>query len=160
MHGLRLIAQAGGTVIALHHSGKGESTIDFRGSSDFKASIDAGYVVGNLGDPGKLERVSLRAFKQRIQVEPHLTLEFDDEGVTEVARGAGLTYETLTAILRESPGLGQREFEQAAQSRGVGQRVFRRWLSAQTKAGSVEEIRGVGRRLSYSLKGHQIDDEK
>jgi energy-coupling factor transporter ATP-binding protein EcfA2 len=158
MHGLRLIAQAGGTVVALHHSGKGESTTDFRGSSDFKASVDVAYNVSNLGDPGKLERVSLRAFKQRIQVEPLLTLEFDDEGVAEVARGAGLTYETLTAILRESPGLSQREFEQAAQSRGVSQRTFRRWLSAQVKTGAVEETRGPGKRLSYSLKGHQIDD--
>jgi len=159
MHSLRLVAQAGGTAILLHHSGKGSSTMDFRGSSDFKASIDVGYSVSNLGDPGKLERVTLRAFKMRVQVEPHLTLEFDQDGVTEVARGA-TTYETLTSILQESPGISAREFEQASRIRGVGQRTFRKWLSAQTKAGYVEEARGPGKRISYHLKGREPNGQE
>jgi predicted ATP-dependent serine protease len=37
----RTLADLGATVLIIHHTGKGESTQDYRGSSDFKASIDA-----------------------------------------------------------------------------------------------------------------------
>jgi len=159
MHQLREVTQVGGTVLVLHHSGKAASSSDFRGSSDFKNSIDCGYLLTNLGDPARFERVGLRAFKQRIQVEPNLTLEFDasDGTFTELARGSGLTHETLVGILANEPGIGASEFELKAKACSVGQRTFRKWLNAQVRAGLVEESRGSRNRLAYSLKGRFAD---
>ena len=45
MNDFRRLAQAGATVVFLHHTGKGEATKDYRGSSDIKASVDMAWVL-------------------------------------------------------------------------------------------------------------------
>ena len=56
--GLRRLADAGATVILLHHCGKGESTKHYRGTSGFEDSLDIGYVVTNIGpDSSRLDHV-------------------------------------------------------------------------------------------------------
>jgi hypothetical protein len=52
MHRCRRLADRGVTVIVLHHSGKSESSKDFRGSSDFAAELDLGFAVSNVGEEG------------------------------------------------------------------------------------------------------------
>jgi hypothetical protein len=103
--------------------------------------------------PARFERVGLRAFKQRITIEPSLTFEFDgaDGTFTELARGSGLTHDTLLGILSGEPGIGAYDFEMKAKACNVGQRTFRKWLNAQIKAGVVEESRGPRNRLAVSL---------
>jgi hypothetical protein len=71
MSQLRRLADMGAAVIVLHHSGKGESARDYRGSSDIKAAIDVGYLLTNMGDGG-LDRLRLKAFKTRFQVDTDL----------------------------------------------------------------------------------------
>jgi hypothetical protein len=73
--GFRKLADLGCTVLVLHHSGKGETTKDFRGSSDIKASIDTGWHLSNFGE-GRLERLRLRAWKCRFAIAPDLLLTY------------------------------------------------------------------------------------
>ena len=64
MDKLRKLANLGASVITLHNSGKSEGSKKYRGSSDFKASIDVGIEVRNLGE-GELGMMRLSAFKAR-----------------------------------------------------------------------------------------------
>lgn len=41
----RNLAAAGATVLIIHHTGKGDGTKEYRGSSDIVAAVDAAFVV-------------------------------------------------------------------------------------------------------------------
>ena len=58
----------GATPVLLHHIGKSGTSRDYRGSSDYKASIDIGYKLTNLGDGARLSTLELKPFKQRFSV--------------------------------------------------------------------------------------------
>lgn len=45
MDAYRFLALAGATVVFIHHTGKGENTKDYRGSSDIKGSVDMAWVL-------------------------------------------------------------------------------------------------------------------
>lgn len=77
MSRLRVLAHAGAPVVILHHVGKGESSRHFVGSVHFKADLDAGYVLRNVGG-NQMERVEMTAFKTRIQVESKVTIRQED----------------------------------------------------------------------------------
>jgi hypothetical protein len=77
MSRLRVLAHAGAPVVILHHVGKGESSRHFVGSVHFKADLDAGYVLRNVGG-NQMERSEMTAFKTRIQVESKVTIRQED----------------------------------------------------------------------------------
>lgn len=130
MQALRRLANMGATVILIHHSGKGESSKDFRGSSDIKAAVDVAYHVSNLGDPSRLTTLRLRAFKARFSVLPELLLHYTE--------GAGFrmddrpvyvaSNEVLRQMLTAHPGVSQRAFKQMAAETGVSDRIAREFL--------------------------------
>ena len=73
----RVLANAGATVLILHHTGKTPSSQDYRGSSDIKAAVDMAYCV----EPeftllGCIHRLTMRNFKGRFAPGRHLGLEF------------------------------------------------------------------------------------
>ena len=77
MQPLRRLAATGATVIVLHHTGKGETTKDYRGSSDIKAAVDAAFVVEQGEGSSGIDRLTLRNFKMRCAEPPaRLSLEF------------------------------------------------------------------------------------
>src|SRR5258708_30968774 len=122
MHRCRRIADLGATVVLIHHDGKSEKAKDFRGSSDFKAAVDLGLHVSNFGADGRLDKLVLRPFKQRIQVGGEITYEYADGRF--VRTGAAETRQTiseqLTALLRLNPGVTARRFEELANERNLG----------------------------------------
>ena len=146
MQQLRALANMGATVIVLHHSGKGETAQEYRGSSDFKASIDVGYVVANIGpDPAVLERVRLRNFKARFQVSGELVLKFDGlEFVPEEAKADPLqTNEALLGeLLRQNPGVTVRDFQSLAAARSLGRDRARNFLKAGIQRGLIGVTKG------------------
>ena len=163
MQQLRALANLGATVLVLHHSGKGESSADYRGSSDFKASIDVGYVVSNIGpDPATLEHVRLKNFKSRVQVAGELLLHFD--GVQFVAEeGATTPFATnetlLRQLLEENPGVISKEFETLAVGRGIGRDRARTFLHTGVRHGSVTVSTGDRGAKHYSLKELAVSHE-
>jgi len=52
----RRLASTGAAVWLQHHTGKSETSKDYRGSSDIKASIDIGYHLANLSEGGWIWR--------------------------------------------------------------------------------------------------------
>ncbi|MBI4891573.1 MAG: bifunctional DNA primase/polymerase [Acidobacteria bacterium] len=154
MHTLRRIAQTGATVILVHHSGKSDTAADYRGSSDIEASVDVAYHVSNVGDPARLERVKLRAFKARVMVEPEMVFEFDEREsiwAESNSRGVATNSELFAKILSENPGIGSVEFERIAVERRLGRDRARQWLESSKAAGTVRTERGVCNQKRFFL---------
>ncbi|MBK9166581.1 MAG: AAA family ATPase [Bryobacterales bacterium] len=153
-HRLRRLADVGCTILLLHHPGKSGS--DYRGSSDIKAAIDAGYLLTNLGE-GRLDVMRLKPFKSRVLADD-VVMRYDDGRFTVDAAGPVRTItESLAALLREHPGVATSEFEELASSRGIARDRARRWLKDAVAAGKVRVERGEKNRQFHTFKEGEPD---
>src|SRR5206468_696253 len=78
MHQCRRLADQGATALVIHHNGKADTAKQYRGSSDFKAAIDAGFHVTNDGPDGRLGTLRLLCFKSRFGFAGELIYEYRD----------------------------------------------------------------------------------
>jgi energy-coupling factor transporter ATP-binding protein EcfA2 len=158
MHELRRLADVGAAVIILHHSGKGESSRDYRGSSDFKAAIDVGFSLAKLSD-GDLDKLRLKAFKTRFLVETDLIINYRDGAFSVDDRPSAVERELtkqLAGLLRENPEVTAAEFETLAVQARLGRNKARRFLQDGLRLGDV--LVRVGERNNekrYRLKEPQ-----
>jgi|SRR6185437_10298269 len=154
MHKLRRLADVGSTVVILHHSGKGESSADYRGSSDFKAAIDVGFHLSNFGS-GRLDRILLRPFKARMGSDGEIAYSYADGEFVRTADDQvnQTASERLTAILRQSPGVTGQQFESLAAS--LGRNRARTWLADGVLSGAITRRRGKNNASLYHLSGEQ-----
>ena len=112
MQNLRALANAGATVIVLHHRAKSE-TSRYRGSSDIAGGVDVAFSVSR---DRQAEIVKLECFKTRFSQEFSMTLrpELSDSGdfaVTEapqVTAGRAVA-EKLAEMIRSKSGQTQSE---------------------------------------------------
>jgi AAA domain len=147
MHRLRRLAAAGATVVVLHHTGKGETTKDYRGSSDIAAAVDAAFVVERGEGASGIERLTLRNFKMRCSESPaRLSLEFrdgrfeagTDPFVKETLRGR----DTLRGIVAASPGIGRTAAVNALTGGGIARSRARSLVDAAVADGEIVTTRG------------------
>jgi hypothetical protein len=113
MQFFRHLADLGATVVILHHTGKADSSQQYRGSSDIKAAVDMAFKLEPVTkNPTKLDRLSLTAFKTRFS-------SFDGIGV-QFTTGKGFSrcdvvkapeppdpLEIVKRIVAATPGLNQ-----------------------------------------------------
>lgn len=154
MNGARHLADMGATVIVIHHDGKADSARDFRGSSDWKASVDAAFHVTNITSDGKLDRLNLRCYKSRYGFSGSLVYRYAgglfirDERVDAPAIVAA---DQLTALLRTNPGVGTKEFEDLAAKANLGRNRARDFLSSGVLAGTIRRDPGTKNRQHHYL---------
>jgi KaiC/GvpD/RAD55 family RecA-like ATPase len=153
MHQARRLANAGATVVLVHHSGKSESAQDYRGSSDFKAAIDQGFHVANYGTDGRLEKLVLRAYKSRIGVSGELSYQYAGGRFVrgDIQEARQTVSEQLTALLRLNPGVTARRFDELTNARGLGRNKARVFLADGVLAGSIRRETGPGKTKRYCL---------
>jgi hypothetical protein len=153
MHRCRRAANLGATVVVIHHNGKAETAKDYRGSSDFKAAVDLGFHVTNFGD-GCLDKLILRPFKTRIQVNGELAYDYAGGRFIRSGRmeAQQTVNEQLIALLRLNPGVTSRKFEELAMERGIGRQRAREFLGAGVLAGSVRRETGARNTKKHYLK--------
>jgi RecA-family ATPase len=144
MDKLRKLAHLGATVICLHNSGKAETSKDYRGSSDFKASIDIGINVRNSGE-GELKNIVLKAFKSRFAIDREIILKYahgsflaDDRPFAAVRTDA----EQLTELLRQNRGITKTDFEKAALGCGLARNKAREYIENGERIGEIQVVRG------------------
>lgn len=82
MDAFRRLVGLGATVVLIHHTGKGENTKEYRGSSDIKASIDAGFVLKTKRPMLKL--LSMTPFKMREGSVSTISLSLEDNRLVTV----------------------------------------------------------------------------
>lgn len=139
MQQCRRLADAGATVLILHHTGKSEKSQDYRGSSDFKASLDAGFCVSNSGADGRLETLRLRCFKSRYGFGGEVIYNYADGQFTRNSSTtpAQTASDQLEALLRMHPGIAGSKFELMAADAGLGRNRARNWLDDGVLSGRV-----------------------
>jgi archaellum biogenesis ATPase FlaH len=158
MQGFRRLADLGATIILLHHSGKGESSREYRGSSDIKASIDVGYHLANLGDASQLGMLRLKAFKARFSVQPEIILNYR-AGRFEIDGHipSQTVSESLRVLLIANPGIKAQEFESMAQGKGLGRDRARSFLKNGVYEGTIQTAPGPFNTRFHTWTG---DDSK
>jgi hypothetical protein len=107
MADLRALANAGATVVALHHKPKSDGS-HYRGSSDIAGGVDMALAVSRDRDAGLLR---LECFKSRFAEEFSLTLQPELSGVGDFvvtdspeASTEQSDIEKLAAAIRRNPG--------------------------------------------------------
>lgn len=162
MNQCRRLADLGGTLIVLHHTGKSETSRDYRGSSDFKASIDCGYNLQNFGEGGRLDRLVLRPFKSRMGNGDTIIYRYDGgkftrEDRAESAEPRQSISEQLAVILRLNADMNSSRFEDLAASRGIARAKTRAFLADGLKAGFVSVKIGEKNSKAYSLAESKVN---
>jgi KaiC/GvpD/RAD55 family RecA-like ATPase len=100
MDGFRRLASLGATVLVIHHTGKGENTKEYRGSSDIKASIDLGLLLTS-DDPMVLRSFELKTFKSREGILEPLRIELLANGTFISVKDT--QREIVDQLIRENP---------------------------------------------------------
>ncbi len=154
MDKLRDLSNRGATVLVLHHTGKSEGSKVYRGSSDYKASVDMAYLLKSLSNRnGALDRLSLKCFKGRMAPGKNLELEFR-EGKGFVGREVDnpaprrSDLEIVREILCENPQINQSEIVERAQQQGLSKHKVEECLNN----GGFGWTRGKGNTKLYHLK--------
>lgn len=102
MEGYRKLAGLGATVVCIHHTGKSDSTKDYRGSSDIKASIDVGYVL--TAKKPLLKLLNLKPFKSREGVIESMQITFEG---TEFYVAEDTDYALVYDFIKRNPNINQ-----------------------------------------------------
>jgi hypothetical protein len=121
----RELAAKGATILILHHTGKSESSQEYRGSSDIEAAVDTAYHLKATDDKNALDELKLRPFKVRFAKIEAVALEFV-EGVgfqacstVDVLSKRATALAVMKEIVREEPGLKKGFAVARAMRRGV-----------------------------------------
>jgi hypothetical protein len=152
----RRLANLGATVLQLHHNGKGDTAKDYRGSSDFKASIDVGFLVPNFSTDGMLDKLTLKCYKSRYGLSGDLIYRYAggnmmrDDTPSAVSR---TNAEKLTELLRQNPGIQTVDFERQAGQLGIARKRVRDFVKDGETEGVVVVTKGPGRSQRYRLVG-------
>ena len=159
MRQFRKLANLGATVVVLHHTGKGENSKDYRGSSDIKASVDMAYALEAIGEGETASHtLRLRPFKCRIAQVPSIRIDFS-EGMFNLADGGTHTNgEMLLHIIRENPGLTGRQIKDRTQGKIAKNRVDD-LLSQGVEKGSLCVALGTRSAKHYSVPDDPEDNE-
>jgi hypothetical protein len=158
MQRLRNVAGTGAAVIAIHHTGKGDNSKEYRGSSDLKASVDVGYKVTNGGGSTRITTLELTCFKLRNKVELSLTLDFIPEVgfVKSGATVAAKLQSIMDQYLAKHPeGINGSEFEKLALAADVPRGTIRVFLNKKEStrgAKNARIFRGAGKRRGTRKK--------
>jgi hypothetical protein len=155
MNRLRKLAVMGATIIGIHHVGKSESSKDFRGSSDLKAAIDLGLKVTNTSDtPGRLDKVTITAFKDRMGIFTEARLRYATGGFVADQFSASLTNtDRLVELLRKNPGVAKVAFLEMAKGEGLGRNRAESFLESGTRTGNIRVENGVRNSRLFSWFG-------
>jgi KaiC/GvpD/RAD55 family RecA-like ATPase len=141
----RTLADLGATVLVLHHDGKAETAKEYRGSSDFKAAVDAAFHVSNFGADGRLDTLRLHCFKSRFGFFGDVVYHYADGRFIrdEDKNAAARTVtEQLTELLGSNPGISAVEFERLAGDRNLGRNRARTFLDGGIASGDIRCEKG------------------
>lgn len=145
----RKLAGLGATVIIIHHTGKGENTKEYRGSSDIKASLDVGLVL--IAKKPQLRLSTLKPFKVReggvepisIALEGNKLVRVD----TEYIQASDPDWQKIQAVIAEQPGMNQGQIMKLVPDIAVGK--IRKILIVGESTGLFRVEKGVNNSSHY-----------
>lgn len=150
-HRLRKLAAMGATIILPHHTGKSETAKNYRGSSDLPAAIDLGILLKNNSQtPGRLERLTLTPFKDRLGHFQRTVFQYTREGFVEEVHVSGESNTAkLIRLLVAHPGIQKTAFLEFAKAETLGRNRAEAFLESFTRKGSIRAEDGPRNARSY-----------
>jgi hypothetical protein len=151
MNLFRKLSSLGATVIVLHHTGKGESTHLYRGSSDIPASSDTCWLL--LAKKPLLKHITLTSFKSREGILENIDLTLDGQTFVEISHAFvapdDVDWVKVAKVVSDNPGCNQSQIIELLPD--VPLQKVRKLLMVgeQTKRFSTE--RGQKNALLYSI---------
>jgi RecA-family ATPase len=106
MNLFRKLQTYGATVIVIHHTGKGENTKEYRGSSDIKANVDLNFVL--TAKKPRLELLELKPGKCREGEVDTVAFSYDEATGLFRERVAAV-FSEVEQVVRNTPGINQSE---------------------------------------------------
>lgn len=153
---LRKLASIGPAVIVLAHTGKADTSKEYRGSSYIKGACDVGFNLTNFGG-NRLGKMRLRTFKARsAAIDSDLIMRYEngnfvsDDQPTAVAK---TVTEQLIELLKRNPGIKAREFEQRAADAGLGWGRARQFLKNGIACGDISVEKGPRNQQFHTWTG-------
>jgi hypothetical protein len=158
----RTLASKGATILLLHHTGKGENTRQYRGSSDIKASVDAAYLlestVGPYCDAVGLNNLRLVPFKARFMTTSAIHLGYAQGRFESVQPNKLTDFEILESIIRLNPNATGNELMKAAGGKGLAKHKVENLLLEGIKAGKFIVESGKRGAKRYRLAEPELGD--
>lgn len=145
MDRFRRLTKEGATVVVIHHTGKSENAQDYRGSSDFKASIDVGLKLESE-DRLILHSLKLTSFKFREGIFEPLKIEVRENG--EFVSVQDEQRSTIENILRAHPG---HSIRQITQQSGVPKDKVEEILRVGVAKGYYTKVKGANNSWCHAL---------
>lgn len=159
-HKLRRLADLGATVALIHHDGKGASSSDFRGSTDFKASLDQSFHVVNIGPTGLLDKLRLRVFKSRYGLSGDIVYRYAGGAMVRdtepLAREKGYA-DQLRSILRMNPGITVTDFEKRVNAAKIPRGRARDFVNDGVLEGSIRRETLPNNKQRLAWEGDEIE---
>jgi len=153
----RALTALGATVIFVHHTGKAETSKQYRGSSDIKGSVDFAYKITSTLNGMYLDRVEMECFKFRDEVIEKLSMCYATGHFKSAEVGiskAADTYDKLTSLLQVNAGSTQGQFIELAGKMNIGKKAAREFLITGVLQGRIERT-GNSRKEGFS---HNLKD--
>jgi len=141
----RKLAAEGATIVVLHHTGKSETSKEYRGSSDIKAAADMGFVLERTdGSAAGSELAGLRLvpFKSRFIAINPIRLDYAGGAFLPTDGPVATPQEIMLDALRLNPGGVRLDLVGCGRKRGLGRNQAEEALDNLVLAGKAVVRRG------------------
>lgn len=150
----RDLVNEGCAVILLHHTGKGENSKQYRGSSDIKAAADQAFCLELIGqaEEGR-SALRLLPFKSRMAHVKTLRLDMSSSGFHASEHGTPTNREIVEQLIEENPDMVGVDLVKLAVARGVAKNRAEAVLVEGARDGWLIVTLGSRNAKCYRLRG-------
>jgi hypothetical protein len=161
MRTYRPLCEAGGSVILSHNKSE-KSESPYRGSSDHKGAIDAGWIVTreNESVTDDLKRLTLTALKTRTGAAPTLRFSFEEREFRSLDERPRPAVDIVVEIVAAFPGSAQKDVIHHGQRHGLPKHVVLAAIEQAVRSGQVLQVGakgGTSRAIRYFPREGGLD---
>jgi hypothetical protein len=151
LRGFRQLANAGATIVVLHHTGKGHNSKEYRGSADIKGAVDQAYLWEFIGESENRGRGpwKLTPFKTRTVEAQPMRIEFIAGKYREMADRSRTGREVVEEIVSQTPGQTQGQIIALANLQGVAKNRATEALRESAEDGVIVAVAGTRGAILY-----------
>ena len=154
----RKLANTGASVVLIHHTGKGESSKQYRGSSDIKAAVDQAYCLDLASENEEgMRTLRLTPFKNRIAEVAPMFIEWSSTGFALGRATSRSNREIILQIVGQNPRQTSGYIVKLAVAEGVAKNRAETMLNDGARDGWLQCIEGLRNARLFQLP--ELDSE-
>jgi hypothetical protein len=151
---ITLLRGLGCTPIVLHHTGKGETTLEGRGSKDITAGCDFKLLIEKTRTEGELLRqIKIKRLRTRLPVKNGIpetcAIDIGAEGSFTIGVIAGTQKDLnsvhlkMQGILEQNPSCNSGKFEKLCEDVKIARKVARQFLKTGVEDGLISRVKST-----------------